>query len=155
MRTVFSFALGAATGAAAARFLTTPSAKRRAASAASSAASAVSTQAHHSANAVKGVAHSVTPKRSEPMDDMTLADRVRSEIFRPADAPKSGVSVDVQAGVATLRGEVGAQEWIERLGDEAGHVEGIKGVQNLLHTPGTPPPTAESRSAASEHYGDS
>jgi osmotically-inducible protein OsmY len=139
MRTVFSFALGAATGAAAARFLT-PSTGRRAASAASSAASAASTQAHHTANAMKGAVHSVTPHQHEPMDDMTLADRVRSEIFRPHDAPKGRVSVDVQEGVAYLRGTVPDDDWATRLAKEAGKVTGITGVKNLLHTPGTPTP---------------
>ena len=139
MRTVFSFALGAAAGAAAARFLT-PSAGRKAAAAASSAASAASTQAHHSVNTMKGVAHAVTPHRHEPMDDMTLADRVRSEIFRPHDAPKGSVSVDVQDGVAYLRGTVPDEAWVERLGKEARKVTGISGVKNLLHTPGTPAP---------------
>ena len=139
MRTVFSFALGAAAGAAAARFLT-PSIGRKAASAASSAASTVSTQAHHSANAMKGVANAVTPSHSEPMDDMTLADRVRSEIFRPQDAPKGDVSVNVQDGVAYLRGTVPDEAWIERLGKDARKVTGISGVKNLLHTPGTPAP---------------
>jgi osmotically-inducible protein OsmY len=143
MRTVFSFALGAATGAAAARFLT-PSAGRKAAgaasSAASSAASAASTQAHHTANAMKGAVHSVTPHHHEAMDDMTLADRVRSEIFRPDDAPKGSVSVDVQEGVAYLRGTVPDDDWAKRLAKDAGKVTGITGVKNLLHTPGTPTP---------------
>ena len=139
MRTVFSFALGAAAGAAAARFLT-PGTGRKAASAASSAASAASTQAHHTANTMKGVAHSVTPHRHESMDDMTLADRVRSEIFRPADAPKGSVSVDVQDGVAYLRGEVPDEQWVDRFGKDARKVTGISGVKNLLHTPGTPAP---------------
>ena len=58
------------------------------------------------------------------MDDATLADRVRTEIFRDADAPKGGVSVDVQAGVAYLRGEVSDQEWIDRFGKEARKVDG-------------------------------
>jgi osmotically-inducible protein OsmY len=139
MRTVISFALGAATGAAAARLLT-PGTGRKAASAASTAASAASTQAHHTANTMKGVAHAVTPHRHEAMDDMTLADRVRSEIFRPADAPKGGVSVDVQDGFAYLRGEVPDDQWVDRFGKEARKVTGISGVKNLLHTPGTPAP---------------
>jgi len=141
MRTALTFALGAATGAAAARLLT-PSNGRKAASAASAAASAASTQAHHSANAMKGAAHAVTPHRHEPMDDMTLADRVRSEIFRDHDAPKGGVSVDVQSGVAYLRGEVPDDAWIERFGTAARKVTGIDGVKNLLHTPGTATPTS-------------
>jgi osmotically-inducible protein OsmY len=153
MRTVFTFALGAATGAAAARLLT-PTNGRKAASAASSAASAASTQAHHTANAAKGVAHAVTPHRHEPMDDMTLADRVRSEIFRDHEAPKGGVSVDVQAGVAYLRGEVPDGDWVERFGKAARKVTGIDGVKNLLHTPGTPTPAAEPRFRASEQFGD-
>jgi osmotically-inducible protein OsmY len=141
MRTAISFALGAATGAAAARFLT-PSNGRKAASAASGAASAASTQVHHTANAAKGVAHAVTPHRHEVMDDMTVADRVRSEIFREHDAPKGGVSVDVQEGVAYLRGEVPDEQWIERFGQAARKVTGVDGVKNLLHTPGTPTPSA-------------
>jgi osmotically-inducible protein OsmY len=141
MRTVFSFALGAAAGAAAARLLT-PDHGRKAASAASSAASAASTQAHQATNKMKGVAHAVTPHRHEPMDDMTLADRVRSEIFRPADVPKGDVSVDVQDGVAYLRGVVPTDEWVDRLGKDARKVTGISGVKNLLHTPGAPIPQA-------------
>ena len=151
MPTVFSCALGAATGAAAARLLT-PTIGRRAASAASSAASAAGTQAHHTANTVKGVAHAVTPHRHEEMDDATLADRVRSEIFRDAHAPKGGVSVDVQAGVAYLRGEVPDEQWVERFGKDARKVTGIDSVKNLLHTPGTPTPTAEPRAVASEQH---
>jgi osmotically-inducible protein OsmY len=141
MRTVISFALGAATGAAAARFLT-PATGRKAASAASSAASTASSQAHQATNKMKGVANAVTPHRHEPMDDMTLADRVRSEIFRPADAPKGDVSVDVQDGVAYLRGEVPTSDWVERLGKDARKVTGISGVKNLLHTPGSPIPSS-------------
>jgi gas vesicle protein len=159
MRTVFSFALGAATGAAAAHFLDPDSGRKRrnqardqATSKASHAASAVSSQAHTAAGTMKGVAHAVTPHHHEEMDDATLADRVRSEIFRPADAPKGSVSVDVQAGVAYLRGEVESRDWIDRLGKGARKVEGIDGVKNLLHAPGTPTPAAEPRFLASEHF---
>jgi osmotically-inducible protein OsmY len=159
MRTPISFALGAAAGAATAHFLDPDSGRRRrnearaqATSTATSAASAVQTQAHHAANSVKGAAHSVTPTRHEPMDDATLADRVRSEIFRPADAPKGSVSVDVQAGVAYLRGEVADQAWIDRLAADTRKVEGITGVKNLLHAPGTPTPAAEPRFLAAQHF---
>ena len=151
MRTVFSFALGAATGAAAARLLT-PTNSRKLKAQASSTASTVSSQAHHAAGRMKGVAHAVTPHHHEEMDDMTLADRVRSEIFRDHDAPKGSVSVDVQAGVAYLRGEVADQQWIDRLGKETRKVQGINGVKNLLHAPGTPAPAAEPRFLASEQF---
>ena len=111
------------------------------------------TPVKRAANQVKGAAHAVTPSFGhDDANDGTLADRVRSEIFRPADAPKSGVSVDVQAGVAYLRGEVADEAWIERFGKEASKVTGITGVKNLLHAPGTPAPTAEPRSVASEKF---
>jgi osmotically-inducible protein OsmY len=159
MRSVFTFALGAAAGAAAAHFLDPDSGRRRrgearqqAQSKASSAASAVQTQAQQAAGTVKGAAHAVTPSRHGEMDDATLADRVRSEIFRDHDAPKGSVSVDVQAGVVYLRGEVAEPSWIERLATDARRVEGITGVKNLLHAPGTPTPAAEPRFLASEQF---
>src|SRR3954468_15827141 len=105
MRTGIAFALGAAAGAAVARLVSRERAHKVAATA-SSGMSAAQTQAHHATNKMKGVAHAVTPHRHEEMDDQTLADRVRSEIFRAHDAPKGDVSVDVQAGAAYLRGEV-------------------------------------------------
>ena len=159
MRTAFTFVLGAAAGAAAAHFLDPESGRRRRSAArdqatatATNAASAVQTQAQQAAGTVKGAAHAVTPSRTEPMDDVTLADRVRSEIFRDAESPKGSVSVDVQAGVAYLRGEVADQAWIERFGTDARKVAGITGVKNLLHAPGTPTPAAEPRFLASEQY---
>jgi osmotically-inducible protein OsmY len=99
----------------------------------------------------KGMAHNVIPHRHEDMDDQTLADRVRSEIFRAADAPKGDISVDVQAGVAYLRGTAD-EAWIERFGNDARKVQGITGVKNLLHAPGTPAPTAEPRGVAAEKH---
>jgi osmotically-inducible protein OsmY len=138
MRTLVTVALGAGAAAAAARLLTSKK---------------VRTEAHHATNRLRGVANAVTPSRGEPMDDRTLADRVRSEIFRDHDAPKGSVSIDVQAGVAYLRGEVADQAWIDRLGSETRKVHGINGVKNLLHAPGTPTPTAEPRLLASERFG--
>jgi osmotically-inducible protein OsmY len=99
---------------------------------------------------VSKITHAVTP--TEKPDDATLAHKVETEIFRASDAPKGSVSVDVQAGVATLRGEVREPQWIDRLGDEAGHVRGIQGVQNLLHTPDTPTPEPEPRGLAAERH---
>src|SRR6478752_1184062 len=126
MKTFATFALGAAAGAAAAHFLDPESGRKRrnhmrdqAQSRAGDAASAVQTQAKQAAGAVKGAAHAVTPTgtRLEDPDDVTLARKVETEIFRPHDAPKGSVSVDVQAGVVYLRGGA-PREWIERLGND-------------------------------------
>lgn len=160
MKTFVTFAFGAAAGAAAAHFLDPDSGRKRrnhmrdqAQSKAGGAASAVQTQAKQAAGAVKGAAHAATPTgtRLEDPDDVTLARKVETEIFRPHDAPKGSVSVDVQAGMVYLRGEA-PQEWIERLGDAVREVDGIAGVKNLLHPPGTPTPDAEPRFLAAEHW---
>jgi osmotically-inducible protein OsmY len=78
------------------------------------------------------------------IDDVSLARKVETHIFRPHDAPKGDVSVDVEAGVVYLRG-VADQPWRDRFGTEALQVPGIKGVKNLLHAPGTPTPPAPPR----------
>jgi len=108
----------------------------------------------HAANVAKGAAHDAAPgtgREVGELDDVTLARKVETEIFRAHDAPKGSVSVDVQAGVAYLRGET-THDWIDRLGTEARKVDGIKGVKNLLHAPGTPTPAPEPRFLAAEHY---
>ena len=75
-------------------------------------------------------------------DDTTLARKVETEIFRDAEAPKGQVDVNVVDGVVYLRGELQETEMIDALVDKARKVSGVKGVENLLHTPGTPAPTA-------------
>jgi osmotically-inducible protein OsmY len=151
MSRIPTFLLGAAAGAAAAHFLDPDSGARRrnslrdrGASKARSAATTAQSQAHYAAGQAKGAASAVTPSatRLEDADDVTLARKVETEIFRAADAPKGTVSVDVQDGIAHLRGEVADQEWIDRLASEARKVKGIKGVENLLHRPGTPAPVS-------------
>ena len=56
----------------------------------------------------------------------------------------------MQGGIAHLRGEVADDEWADRLAAEARNVDGIKGVENLLHEPGTPAPEAEPRGLVQE-----
>jgi BON domain len=106
-------------------------------------------------NRAKGAIANVTPKmpgshKIEDVDDVTLARKVETEIFRAPDAPKGDVSVDVQAGVANLRGVVADENWITKLADDAKKVDGIKGVNNLLHRPGTPAPAPEPRGSVTE-----
>jgi osmotically-inducible protein OsmY len=67
-------------------------------------------------------------------DDVTLARKVETELFRPADAPKGQVSVNVNDGVVELRGELPDQQQIDELGANAKKVDGVRDVRNLLHT---------------------
>jgi len=99
-------------------------------------------QAHYAAGRAQGVVHRVTPAHAtgEPADDVTLAHKVESEIFRSPDAPKGRVNVNAENGVVFLRGELDDPQWIARLGDEAARVDGVAAVRNLLHTPATQAP---------------
>lgn len=81
--------------------------------------------------AAKGKA---APEKPAP-NDQALAERVKSEIFQPADAPKGSVNVDVERGVVYLRREVRQADENRRLVEQSGAVDGVAGVENLLHTP--------------------
>ena len=157
MSRLLTFVLGAGAGAAATHFLDPESGRRRraqlrdqAASKASSGVSQAKSTATQAAAKAKDAVATAKPTGSAGLDDVGLARKVESEIFRDAAAPKGDVSVDVQAGVAYLRGAVEDPEWIARLGDEAAKVDGIKGVENLLHEPGKPAPAAEPRGAVQD-----
>lgn len=88
---------------------------------------------------LRGHAVSVVKHRSHDYDDATLARKVESEIFRPADAPKGDVDVNAYDGTVELRGVVSAPEQIDALVEAAAHVDGVIRVENLLHLRGTPP----------------
>jgi osmotically-inducible protein OsmY len=85
------------------------------------------------AGKAKGVAASASP--TETPNDEALADRVRSVVFRPADAPKGQVNINVVDGVVYLRGELDRPDEIGSLIAAAEKVEGVRRVENLLHTP--------------------
>jgi BON domain len=89
-----------------------------------------------------GAKEKIAHRKEEPkdFDDNTLANKVRTEIFRPEDAPKGDVNVNVEDGVVYLRGEVEKPELIEDLVERAKAVQGVQGVENLLHVPGTEAP---------------
>jgi len=157
MTRLFTLLIGAAAGAAAAHFLDPQSGRRRrnemreqAVSKVQSGAGQAATTASYAASKAKGAVADATPSRTSDLDDVTLARKVETEIFRAPDAPKGDVSVDVQAGVVHLRGAVADESWIARLADHADKVDGVKGVRNLLHRPGTPAPAAEPRGAITE-----
>ena len=152
MPRTLTFLAGTAVGAAATYYLDPQGGARRreeardkavatAKSRAGDAAGTVKRAAGKARSSVSAVAPSM-PGRSEAPDDVTLARKVETEIFRPADAPKGSVSVNAENGVVFLRGVVEQREWIDRLGADAGKVGGVKEVRNLLHLPGTEAPVA-------------
>ncbi len=97
----------------------------------------------YAASETQGAVQRAThPQSSQepPPDDITLARKVETEIFRPEDAPKGNVNVNAVDGVVSLRGEVEDPEMISRLEEETRKIPGVVDVENLLHTPGSPAP---------------
>jgi hypothetical protein len=81
------------------------------------------------------------PKPKQDMDDVTLARKVESEIFRPAGAPKGKVDVNAVDGVVWLRGEVKNQKQSTEIEAKTRAIPEVKDVENLLHLPKTPAPS--------------
>lgn len=77
---------------------------------------------------------------AEEPDDVTLARKVESEVFRDHSIPKGKINVNSEGGVIYLRGELASAAEIERVITRASAVEGIHGVRSLLHTPSDDPP---------------
>jgi BON domain len=99
----------------------------------------------HVAAEAYGTKQKLTHLHEEPkdIDDATLADKVRSEVFREVRFPKGDVNVNVYDGVVQLRGELEQPELIEDLVERTRRVVGVRDVENLLHTPGTQAPMHE------------
>ena len=73
-------------------------------------------------------------------DDLTILDRVESELFGRRGFPKDRVNAEVVDGRLTLRGQLDSEEQIREVAAAAGEVPGVAEVIVLLHLPGTPAP---------------
>ena len=102
--------------------------------------------ARYAGSQAYGLKQKATHLSEEPKpqpDDVTLARKVETEIFRDAEAPKGSVNVNAEDGVVYLRGEVKRPEDVKGLAEAAAKVQGVRAVENLLHTPGSPPKTKD------------
>jgi hypothetical protein len=84
-------------------------------------------------------------RRREPLDDVTLARKVESELYRRAAVPKGTISINAEDGVVFLRGILDRQEDIDRVGAEVRRIAAVRDVENLVHRPGTPAPASRSK----------
>ena len=50
------------------------------------------------------------------------------------------ININAQEGVVQLRGELPSQDLIDALVERAQKIQGVREVENLLHTPGTEAP---------------
>jgi hypothetical protein len=147
-----SFALFAAAGAAVAYFFDPDNGRRRRAMARDRGTAFVRQTGRRFGRvqrAAQAEAYGLTKKaqhlREEPkhLDDVTLAHKVETEIFRDIDVPKGQINVNAENGIVVLRGEVRTSEMIRDLEDRARKVQGVEEVENLLHLPGTEAPMHE------------
>ena len=136
----------AALGAALAYFFDPDNGKRRRKLAIDRFAGLARRQSHKAAGLAKRgkalkqkATHMPEAEKPQP-DDVTLARKVESEIFRDAEMPKGKVNVNAEHGKVVLRGEVDSPELIEELVGKARKVQGVEEVENLLHTPGEQAP---------------
>src|SRR4051812_16527102 len=143
------FALAGAIGAAIAYFFDPDNGRRRRAVAADKAGKyfrRAATQTQGAASQAQGLKAKATHRseqEKEQPDDVTLARKVETEIFRDAEVPKGQINVNVEDGVVFLRGAVNDESLIEALAEGARKVQGVREVENLLHVSGTPAPTKQ------------
>jgi BON domain len=81
------------------------------------------------------------PAAPKDLDDVTIARKVESVVFRDRKVAKGKIDVNVADGVVWLRGEVKTPDLINALEARAREVPEVRGVENLLHLPKTPAPT--------------
>src|SRR3954453_6823632 len=84
-----------------------------------------------------------TPRRQasrvpKDLDDVGLARKVETVIFRDDAVPKGKIDVNAADGVVWLRGEAKTPEMIKDLERQATAIPEVKKVENLLHLPKTP-----------------
>jgi osmotically-inducible protein OsmY len=104
-------------------------------------AESVGSAASAKASATKQKATHLKEEEKPQPDDVTLARKVETEIFRDADIPKGRINVNAENGKVVLRGEVDQPELIKDLEKRTKKVQGVQEVENLLHVQGTPAPT--------------
>jgi osmotically-inducible protein OsmY len=80
-------------------------------------------------------------RRKPDMTDETLTAKIKSEVFRDPKLPKGHVNVNVEDGVAVLRGQIEQPELIDELVKRVRKVRGVRDVSSLLHVPEASVPT--------------
>jgi osmotically-inducible protein OsmY len=97
----------------------------------------------HAGNVIEGKLHGFggTADLDRAMDDGTIADRIRSEVL--GRRGMDGVVVNVENGVAQLRGSAPTAASIEDIVDRTRAVAGVLEVENLMHLPDAPAPNKQ------------
>lgn len=90
---------------------------------------------------------------AEQLDEVDLAHKVETELFRDGKIDKGRLNINAERDVVFLRGTASTLEDITAIEDRVRKIEGVRHVVNLLHLPGTTAPAdsyhAETASARS------
>jgi hypothetical protein len=100
----------------------------------------------HAVGVARRTFNAARPRRREPFDDVTLARKVESELYRRARVPKGHISINAEDGFVFLRGVMDRQDDIERVEIATRQIKGVRDVENLIHLPGTPAPPSHPKS---------
>lgn len=84
---------------------------------------------------VYGAAQKARHLQEQPKDDddVTLARKVETELFRPPEVPKGKINVNVVGGVVELRGAVDSLQMIDELVGRARDIQGVRDVESHIH----------------------
>jgi len=106
----------------------------------------------HAGNVIEGRLHELggMAVADRDTDDATVVDRIRSEVLGRRDVRAADVVVNVEDGVAQLRGEVPDAATMEGVVDETRTVAGVRDVENLMHLPGAPAPNKQAARSAGQ-----
>jgi osmotically-inducible protein OsmY len=95
------------------------------------------TRALRSVGRARAVKHKLLPGEPELLDDVGLAHRVETVLFRDTSVPKGSISINAENGSVFLRGAVASLEQIEHAAEVTRHIPGVEEVVNLLHMEGS------------------
>lgn len=87
---------------------------------------------------LRGAVHHVThPLPGLPVDDVTLVDKIKSEVLGRDPFAHWRITLDAVGGRVSLRGEIPDASQAATLEHEVRRVAGVVEVVNYLHVPGT------------------
>ena len=91
----------------------------------------------------------------QPVDEVALVSRVKSELFRDADIDKGAINVNAERDVVFLRGTATTEDQVREIGQRVESFPGVRKVVNLLHVAGAPVPVmaAEEEQAEPSPWG--